>query len=196
MVRYLSNPAAASVSIDMMVNGQRVRGGPRRRLRHRGLTMVEILVAAVVTTLVVGILWTMTSLGERSTSEARGQADCLQRVMTLVRRLTRDASRAELVLLPGPGQTAPGLMLRHAGGAVESVELTASRRHVVSRNLASGAVVVLADLTDTDLLLAGLQFVSCASGELQVQFSFCDDRGQPVPGLTGLLCSLPTRRRP
>lgn len=166
------------------------------RASHRGLTLVEILVAAVVTTLVVGILWTMTSLGERSTSEARGQADCLQRVMTLVRRLSRDVERAELVLLPGTGQTSPGLMLRHAGGAVESVELTRSRRHVVSRNLASQAVVVLADLTDTDLFLAGLEFAACPGGELQVQFSFCDDHGQPVPGLTGLLCSLPTRRRP
>lgn len=180
----------------VMLTERSVRERSRRRPRHRGLTLVEILVAAVVTTLVVGILWTMTSLGERSTSEARGQADCLQRVMTLVRRLSRDVERAELVLLPGPGQTAPGLMLRHAGGAVEAVELTQSRRHVVSRNLASEAIVVLADLTGTDLLLSGLEFVSCPDGELQVQFSFCDDDGRPVPGLNGLLCSLPTRRRP
>ena len=168
---------------------QRHVGGP-----SAGVTIVEVLVSAAIMTLVLGGLWTMTTVGERTTAAAVMQADCLQRTQVLMRLVGDEIERAERVLHPGPDLTGDSLFLLQRGGAVETVELVPPGTRVVARNLSTGAVSVLASTEGTELTMSGLQFVNRDDREVQLQVVFADRNGTPVPSFTSLLGSFALRR--
>ena len=164
------------------------------RTRRSGITILEVLIAAAIMTGIIATLWSLTSLGERTSATARTQAEALHRTMVLMRRLSRDVTRAERVLMPGMGTTAFNLVLRHPGGAIQIVEVVPSRKHIVSRNLTTNDVTVVADLSDTNVFFGGVQFISTEDGELQIHVTIVNTEGEPLPGLSGLICYLPRRR--
>lgn len=169
------------------------------KMRSRGLTVIEILIAACIATVLFAALWGAVRYSGRSTGAAMVQADCIRRAGLLVGRLQREIDRGETLLHPAPGATVDTLVLRLWNGRYRLVYAAPSRRHVIASDVGGeeveGRSALVVEFDDTKAYLDRLEFQNVAGSELIVTCRFHDGQGKPLAGCDGLTASFPIARK-
>jgi len=156
--------------------------------RHgAAVTLVEVLIAAGLGTMVLAGLYAMSRFGERTTGTTVVQADCLRRANLLVRHVRRMLQRSEAVLCPAPGDEASCLVVRGWNGAHQVVRLAPTHRHVLAVDESGERATCLVDLDDSPAFFAALTFATAVGGDLTVRVAFCSRSGDPVTGCASVV---------
>lgn len=163
-------------------------------MQRSGLTLVEVVIGALVLSVVIAGLWALSTFSGRSTHASAQQAQYAEACNVLFRRLQRELDRTERVLYPPPGQSTAVLVSRHRSGSTRLTYLAPGQGALVTRSADGDQAAVAGELGGVGLYFTGVLFSNVAGRELQVLVSFCDRTGEDLPSLSQVVASFPLRR--
>jgi hypothetical protein len=167
----------------------RPQGRARWRRDERGLSLVELAVAAAVLLTTLAVLGPILSSMVRNTQRITNEARALDDGRRAVRQIERDVRSASCVAGPAPGATATGLTLagRDGSGAPTPVSYTISGTTLLRTSTVSGvtrSVVLLRDLTG-----AANGFTRLADGRVTIALTVAVDHGRAARPFGGSAAS-------
>lgn len=133
-------------------------------MRNRGLTIIEVLVAAVVMSLAIGGMYSLVFFGGRTTNTSMVHADCALRERIVLSRLTSEMTHCKRILYPLEGGYSDYLLFESQAGLHHILRLTPGRRHLILSVIERKDNYVVADTENTPLVFSRLVFHRTGDG--------------------------------
>ena len=126
--------------------------------KKRGVTILEVLVAAVLMSLAIGGMYGLVFFGRKATDTSMVHADCALRQRLVLDRLTNEMSHCRRVLYPTKGAYSDYLLFESQAGLHHLLRLSPGRRHLLLTVVERKDNYVIADTENSPLSFSRLLF--------------------------------------